>query len=507
MANNWNHDRAVDHISKRIDDVEEVTIKEYVRDMSLENIQTNQAYKVDGVHLYVDILNMSEILGTTKTEGVVSHQRTLRFLNQHVRAVSRLLAETDVKLVDFHNQRLHALVTKPYNSEDGAELAKVQQAVAVGQLMIDVLHETGDDDQQIPNAVVRVGMDTGVALAVNNGRGGYREPLFLGEPANHAAKHAAGDAPGIYLTGAARRVLALPEVAETKETCLTTTQIAACQEAADLNVTRESIVEEWSADLSENPIGDFTFSRQTPPLRDMDIESLTPANSKRQDAVSVYADIDGFTAFVAKHIQSDPENVVRALHVIRAELERVVTADFGGRRIRFIGDCVHALLCEGTAQTTDAAETVRTSVLCAAGLRSSFDEALVQLNRRGTATSGLGLSIGFEYGPMAVTRLGIHGKRIRCAMGRGVLQSEEEQKRCDGTETGIGNSAFDNAADKVRGLFGKGRIRAKLNYVEAIEELADVGEEAAEKARSMAYGPAVVGSTPRPHIHRSSLRP
>ena len=57
-----------------------VTIKNYVRDMSLENIKTNEAYKVDAAHIYVDIVNLDGILGTTATEGVTSHKRALRFL-------------------------------------------------------------------------------------------------------------------------------------------------------------------------------------------------------------------------------------------------------------------------------------------------------------------------------------------------------------------------------------------------------------------------------------------
>ena len=39
---------------------------------------------------------------------------------------------------------------------------------------------------------MRVGIDSGIALTVNNGRNGHREPLFLGDPANHAAKIASG---------------------------------------------------------------------------------------------------------------------------------------------------------------------------------------------------------------------------------------------------------------------------------------------------------------------------
>ena len=55
--------------------------------------------------------------------------------------------------VDFHNQRLHGIVTKPYGEDDEGQ--RIHHAVAVAQLIIDVLDETGDDDEQIPNAIVK----------------------------------------------------------------------------------------------------------------------------------------------------------------------------------------------------------------------------------------------------------------------------------------------------------------------------------------------------------------
>lgn len=488
MAYGWDQKRAADHIDKKLADVEEVVIKDYVRDMSLENIRTNEAYKVEAAQIYVDIVNLDGILGTTATEGITSHKRALRFLNQHYRAVSRILNETDTKRIDFHNQRLHAVVTKPYDTEDKAETSRVRRAVAVAQLIIDVLRETGDDDEQVPDAQVRVGIDTGKALAVNNGRNGYREPLFLGEPANHAAKHASnGTAVGIFLTNTARKIIGLSEAEDSNKTSLTKDEIKVCQDAAALTVTCESIVKEWREDLKNNPIGAFEFSRQTPPLRDLDIAVLTPKNSRRQEAVSIYADIDGFTAYVAKHIDSNPEDVVRTLHVIRAELERVLTRDFGGRRIRFIGDCIHGLLCEGTVHTTDEEETISNSVLCAGGLRSSFEEALTRLAGQGVDAGGLGLAIGFEFGPMTVTRLGIHGDRVRCSVSRGALQSEEEQLRCNGTETALGQSAYDKGSNGVRKMFGAKRKKSNLDYNEVVEGLAESDDATAKTSRATTF--------------------
>lgn len=159
MSKSWNHDRAAKHIDQKIADVEEITIKDYVRDMSLESIPTSTAYRVDGVHMYADIMNLEDMLNITAVEGTECHKRTLRFLDQHYRAVKRILNKVDARRVDFHSQRLHSLFTKPYNTESGAETKRVQRAVATAQLIIDVLAETGDDDEQIPAAKVRIGID------------------------------------------------------------------------------------------------------------------------------------------------------------------------------------------------------------------------------------------------------------------------------------------------------------------------------------------------------------
>lgn len=488
MGNSWKHDRAKEHIDKKIGDVEDVTIADYKRDTSLERIPTNKAYRMDAVHLYVDILNLDDILGTTATEGTQCHKRAFQFLNQHYRAVHRILQRCEAIKVDFHNQRLHAVIAKPYG--DDCEVDRVDRAVAIGQLIIDVLEETGDEDENIPNADVRIGIDTGRALVVNNGRSGNREPLFLGSPANRAAKLASnGSGLGIYLTDDARATIGLTQVGASKTytTPLTESEIDDSENAASLDVTKDAIVREWREDLEKNPIGSFSFTRSTPPLRKLDISVLTPSNSRQMETVSVYADIDNFTRYVDDHIDDDPEDVVRCLHVIRSELDRVLSSDFGGRRIRFIGDCVHGHLLEGTAHETDAEETVSTGALCSGGLRSSFNLALDRLKDNGIDIDGLGLAIGFEYGPTSITRLGIQGSRVRCSLGRTVLAAEEEQSRCTGKQTAIGEEAYEAGNDAVRKLFGTGRRKSDLDYDDVLDALAADNDKVAKAARAAAY--------------------
>lgn len=486
MPNTWKHDRAKVAIDARIKDVETVTVVDYTRDTSLTSIPTNKAYRVDGVHIYVEIVNFDDMLWSTETEGETCHKRALRFLNLHYRAVHRILTDANAIRVDFHNQRLHAVVAKPYGENSADD--RVNRAVAIAKLITDVLAETGEDDEKIPNARVRIGIDTGKTLAVNNGRNGNREPLFLGRPANIAAKLASNNkAVGIYLSNEARGAIDLEAAADPAKTKLSDEEIRDCEDSAKLGLSKDKIVADWRNDNEANPIGAFAFSRTTPPLKNLDISVLTPGNSRRMEMVSIYADVDNFTTYVNAHIDDDPEDVVRCLHVIRAEIDRVISVDFSGRRIRFIGDCIHGHILEGTAYSTDTDETVSNAVLCAGALRSSFNLALERLKENDVDTDDLGIAIGFEFGPGSITRLGMHGSRIRCSTGRSVLNSEKEQKRCDGEQTAIGQKAYDDGPASVRKLFGSTRRISNLTYDVALESLAAENNAVAKVARAAIY--------------------
>jgi hypothetical protein len=138
----WDKDRASKRIDARIAElpVTEIEIKKFVRETDLTGLPRNVAYRLHGVHLYADILNLADMLQVTHVEGETCHRRTLRFLNLHYRAAHRILQRVDTIFVDFHNQRLHSVVAKPYDSE----VDRLHKAIAVAQLIIDVLAQTGD---------------------------------------------------------------------------------------------------------------------------------------------------------------------------------------------------------------------------------------------------------------------------------------------------------------------------------------------------------------------------
>jgi hypothetical protein len=83
----WTKDRASKRIDSRISElpIRDIEIKEDVRDTDLTDLPNNVAYRIDGVHLYADILNLSDMLHVTDVEAETCYRRTLRFLNLHYR--------------------------------------------------------------------------------------------------------------------------------------------------------------------------------------------------------------------------------------------------------------------------------------------------------------------------------------------------------------------------------------------------------------------------------------
>jgi hypothetical protein len=73
-SRSWNKVTASERIDAKIKALpfKNIEIKEYVRDTDLRNLPQQVAYRMDGVHLYADILNMSEMLHVTDVERRVT---------------------------------------------------------------------------------------------------------------------------------------------------------------------------------------------------------------------------------------------------------------------------------------------------------------------------------------------------------------------------------------------------------------------------------------------------
>lgn len=432
-----------------------ITIKPLSReiDLATKDIPLDEAYRVDGVHGYVEIVNARSLLDSDATESERSHKRFLRFLHLFQRAVHvGILADTDIYKVDHQNQRVHLILYKPY----GDVAKRVAAMVTVGALLRELVSKASElHDELGEDARVKVGVETGECLAVRNGTRGDRELLFLGHAANHAAKLLGGATDGVYLGAAARAVMgAAFATPDDKKVPLTVAQLETCRESSGLSLDSASLLARWKEELRATPLAEFVFSRPKPPLSDLSFDALTPANSRRIEAAAIMADVDGFSAYVAAQMGSDQTagEAVRVLHVIRKELRDVLN-DFGGKKVRYLGDCVQGALAHGPTET-DRAKTVEEALWCAAAMRDAFAVCLSHF----PAASKLGLAIGLELGPLSITRLGVKGSRDRCVAGHAMLTAEERQRQCNGTQTAVGAKMVDAATGRVKKLLERGLV-------------------------------------------------
>jgi len=479
----WNKERSRNRIKAAWNETDGLVVQDLVRETDLSSLGLKKVYRVDGVHVFASIPNAMTLLETTGVEGERCHQRYLRFLNLYQRVTHVLIGQTDAQKVDFQNERLHFMLYKPY----GDEKLRIANAVVIADALQRLIADANKGHEELPDAVSRIGIETGTSLAVNNGTRGDREPLFLGDCVNHAAKLSDGASPGIYLGRAARAVLGKDWVVDDPaKTRLTEKQIAELQGKADISINVQKLVESYEEEKKESPLGEFKFFRPTPPLRDLDPEDLSGARTARIDSSALMADIDGFTAYVTERMSDSKKaaTAVRVLHVIRKEL-RDVLSDFGGRKIRYIGDCLQGIRADGERET-DSAKTVRNAVRCAGALRSSFDLVKEQVPDAAT----LGLAIGLELGPVSITRLGVRGNKDRVLIGRAVSGAEAAQRNCAGSETEIGALAHDAADTSVRAIFVTGRRQRGLDF-NTVELKLLVEDEKRRVAKSESATPVI----------------
>jgi len=513
----WNESTATKRIKKYLTEfqLETFEISQMVREMDFRAIAPRSGYVVQGAHIYARVLGYHDLLADQEQTEILS-RRALEFLHFHYRATDLILEDEEVLRVDFHGPRLHAVVVKPYGDTQEANAERVRKAVEVSAILTRVLDQAADE-ANLGRARLRVGVDAGPALVVNNGSKGDRDPLFLGSPANHAAKLAAAEEePGIYLTNRARNVLGgefskvpLDSTPSTRRgisygevrTPLSETQLSTVastvMEGREIAGRTQRVISSAQSFPSVN----FSFHRHTPPLKTIDFNDLAPSKSIRMGILSLFADLDHFTHYVDQRMGSmrDLRNAAHTLYVVRAELTDVLQSDFEGRKVRLIGDCVQGICAEGTAVADDPPSAVTTGVLCAAGMQSSFD--LIQ--KLLPDAQGLGLVVGLDYGQTPATRLGIRGdKSIRVATSQAVTNAEWEQEGIDGSDiVAIGEDAFQLAPTSVQEVFDEYRRKQGLRYPNLSMALRDKSDVPAKHLATIVASPAVLstGAQPRPH--------
>ena len=454
----WNIDTCRNRVRQSVAALDklEVTVAKGLSD--LDNIPLTQARIVDGVHVYVELANAAELLNSDKSESERSHRRLLRYLHLFARAANWVLLQSGSTKVDLQNKRLHFVVLEPTDDEK----LRCQAAVAISEVLRQLVVAANDVHPEISDAKIAVGIESGQALAIRNGTRGDREPLFLGHPANRAA-HLLSDGLGLHLGERVSSVLGVKSTSEVNAKL-----VDVCLEESGLGKRVEGLLTTWKKELKDSPLASFKFSVPTLPLSGLDLDSLSPANSRRSDWLSVFADIDGFSNFVSTSLaNNNAKTAAIALHVIRKEL-RDALRDFGGRKVRYHGDCLQGVVASGSGTSTDQERTTVDGALLAGALNDAFQVICDEV----AAAKSLGLQVGVEAGPISLTRLGVKGSLDRCSIGNAVFDSERLQAKCSAGETMVGVVFLSWAPDSVSKLFVKAGKAKNLTYNQVYDTLA-----------------------------------
>lgn len=443
----------------------------------LFSLPKGKAIVVDTVQIYISITNYDEFRMEKGQETSTSHERALRLLHLYYSAADRVIEESPAQRVDFHSGRVHAVILE--TEDGGVSRETLGQALAFVE---DFKKVAAAANQRLANsefnAEFRIGIDVGTCVAINNGTGLEQEPLFLGGAANHAAKLADGDEPGVYVSNAVRKILGQPEFGILEQFHGIADELVAINAARkdvderivfgvqDRQSYTDSIVGLWNEEIKRGDFPDFTnptfrFFYKEPPFSDIDYAELMPSNTIRMPLASMYADLSGYTNFIDNAVATGAiHDAVRALYVIRAEFQNVVEADFGGRKVRFIGDCIQAIIAEGSNSKTDDRDSVASAAKCAGGLHSSFGLCKTTLG----GLDELGLAVGVELGMTPVSRIGIRGDRsVRVATSLATTHSEKMQKECEHNGVKFGEAALRVAPAALNDILTEG-FSADMDY-------------------------------------------
>ncbi len=427
----WDYDRSLQRSWTKYEETDGTTVTPVTKKTDFDNISLTGPRRVRAAHFYLDVANFTALLGRDPEAG--TDEDMLRRLHLYAREVTRVVEnDLDATKVHFQGAKLHALAYRPV-SDDTAMVVKAVLAAAAVRATTTVFNHvfglSGADAWQTAG-----GVDFGNAVATKNGTGGDRELLFLGRPANMAAKIIGT---GLRLTDEV--VELLPETfadylaRASDDTCwYFAPSVGALEKLiADhgYSWTQAQTRKRLEQAAADYPPGTATVSGVADTI---DKDTLGLSNTKRVDGVSLFADVDGFTRYVeeAAAVDEDLVEAVRAYHVIRSEMRATAVEDYKALRIQYQGDRMQAL---GYLPLGDEKAAAVRAVRITAALTSAVNYVLPQV----IGAAARPLAIGLAAGSTLVSKLGEHGNRDLVCLGSATVEAARIQVGLDGHQIGV----------------------------------------------------------------------
>lgn len=436
----WNEIRSRERVQKHIESIGEIDLRPLAREVSdLEQLLSETTCRdIFGAHVYIDVSNFDDLSSDSKMARD-AYQRLIQATHIYQRELTYIAEKVFTGYrVHFQGAKAHILYYLPVNDE-----ATISIQAALSMLVFDdfVRNVFNTEYEGYNDWRIGGGGDLGQAIGTRNGINGQRELLFIGEPANRAAK--------ILVDRASQRITkdlykALPIDIRDCCTLISTGDYTVSASQATLDALCAQYGIEWSREASAAriaedcrrfPLGQIDYSDADVAI---DFSALGWKNSKRVTGASNFADVSGFTSFVAAAEDDDgKKNALKIFHVIRKELAKVATSDYDGVHVQFQGDRIQTLLhLPKGDENAIAADAVETAI----GMQSSFEQVI---KPEFPEAADLTLKVGIDLRTTLATRLGTHGDRDNVCLGTAVQSAANIEERCDGSQIGISKRGYD----------------------------------------------------------------
>jgi hypothetical protein len=447
----WTIENSQGRIARIAAAIPKIQISDLTREMTLSNVKLATPKRITGIHSYIALANEQRIVDDLlDVDDHKAAKRAARRLHLYQRAVGRTADTFGAARIHFQGSRLHSLTYRPFS--DHAEIAarSVAMALAADLVVRRALNPALKDD---PDLKVAAGAAYGESLATMSGSRGDSELLFIGDPANDGAK-AIDVACSLRVTAELLDLLDCDalgiDAAEQPDGCHT---LAMSQEAIEDLADRFKI--DWTLHAATKKVDDDAEAITLDSvgigkaITEIDKERLSLSSCKLNQALTVFGDLDGFTGIVAGAMGDDERlaDLVRAFHIVRAELRHVAVADYSPTlRVQYQGDRIQLV----RHLPHDDADKRALQVL---RIAAAWNSSLTQTLPEAVDLEGLGVATGIADGPTLISKLGTRGNRDVVSVGHGVRRAERIQRNLNGGEIGLDGATLELLPEDLQSLF------------------------------------------------------
>ncbi len=444
----WDKQRSANRIRQHLRGMQPVNVSNLTKEMDLEQVVSeNQCKRIFGVHVYATLTNFAQIASSPPDgDGYKEWVIALHLYQQEVfRIVEQVFGGY---FVHFQSAKLHALLYQPFRDPSALTARAVLLQCVLGDFVRAVFHPVFS---HYGKTMLASGADLGTTIATSNGLSNDRELLFIGSAANYAAKII--DPCDEYPRMTQDLYQTLPK--ELQNLCHpasilldTPLYVLRLSEPGLLAKLLHIYGIKWRPGdrmqhlLKEKrrlSLASITTHAEAPLTN---LKDLSILNNRRMFAASLFADISGFTRYIAKAEKNGTQaQALRVLHAIREEMACIVRQDFSGFRVQFQGDRVQALFL-GKEQ-----KVAQRAVQAALGLQSSIEGPIKECIPQ---AHPLHVAIGIDLGWTLVSRLGVRKYRDPICIGASVERAAAFEEASDGGQIAISRRLYQALSADLR---------------------------------------------------------